>query len=118
MDAYRDAAPAARHAVDIASDKQGADILLIDVHEISSFADYLVILSAGSVRQIQALANDLTEAVESKGLDLHHREGANESGWVLLDFGDLVVHVFSPEQRDFYRLEQVWSKGKTLLHIQ
>ena len=112
------AAASARLAVDVASEKQGADIVLLDVHTVTAFTDFMVILTAASARQVSALANDLTEAVEQSGLPLHHREGTAESGWVLLDFADIVVHIFSPDQRDYYRLEQVWNKAKTLLHVQ
>ncbi len=113
-----EAGTAARRAVDAASDKQGSNIVLLDVRGVSAFADYMVVLTAGSVRQLNALADDLVEAVEKAGLRLHHREGSAESGWVLLDFGDVVVHVFSEEQRDFYRLEQVWRAGRELVRIQ
>ena len=113
-----DAGEAARKAVDTASDKQGSNIVLLDVRGVSTFADYMVVLTAGSVRQLNALAEDLIEAVETAGLRLHHREGSAESGWVLLDFGDVVAHVFSEEQRDFYRLEQVWRAGRELVRIQ
>ncbi len=85
---------------------------------MSGFTDYMVVLSVGSERQLRAITDDLAEAVEEAGLRLHHREGTAESGWVLLDFGDAVVHVFSEEQRDFYRLEQVWRAGKELVRIQ
>lgn len=122
MTTYRgtsaDAGAAARRAVDAASDKQGANIVLLDVRDVSAFADYMVVLTAGSVRQLNALAEDLIEAVGKAGLRLHHREGTAESGWVLLDFGDVVTHVFSEEQRDFYRLEQVWRAGRELVRIQ
>ncbi len=113
-----DAGAAARTAVDAASDKQGSNIVLLDVRGVSAFADYMVVLTAGSVRQLNALSEDLIEAVEKAGPALHHREGSAESGWVLLDFGDVVVHVFSEEQRDFYRLEQVWRAGRELVRIQ
>ncbi len=110
--------PAARLAVDVASDRQAEDIVLLDVRKVSGFADYMVIMSAGSVRQLSSLARELPDAIEQAGLDLHHREGTGDSGWVLLDFGDLVVHVFSVEQRDHYRLEQVWQSAKQLVRIQ
>lgn len=113
-----DIGAAAREAVGVASDKQAVDIVLLDVRDVSAFADYMVILSATNVRQVNALAKDLAEAVEDRGLPLHHREGSGDSGWVLLDFADVVVHIFSEAQRSFYRLEEVWSKGKTVLHIQ
>ena len=115
---HPDAGAAAHTAVDAASDKQGSNIVLLDVRGVSTFADYMVVLTAGSVRQLNALADDLIEAVGKDGPTLHHREGSAESGWVLLDFGDLVVHVFSEEQRDYYRLEQVWRAGRELVRIQ
>ena len=117
-DRAQPAAASARLVVDVASEKQGADIVLLDVHAVTAFADYMIILTAASARQVNALARDLTEAAEKSGLGLHHREGTAESGWVLLDFADVVVHIFSPEQRDYYRLEQVWKKAKTLVHVQ
>ena len=113
-----DAGAAARMAVNAASDKQASAITLLDVRGISAFTDYMVVLTAGSVRQLSALAEDLAETVERGGLALHHREGAADSGWVLLDFGDVVIHLFSEERREFYRLEQVWREGKELVRIQ
>lgn len=113
-----DAGAAARRAVDAASDKQASAVALLDVRGVSAFTDYMVVLTAGSVRQLNALADDLTETVESAGLRANHREGTAESGWVLLDFGDVVIHLFSEEQRAFYRLEQVWREGKELVRIQ
>ena len=114
----KEALDAAHHAVEIASDKQGTDIVLLDVRGVSGFSDYMVIMNAGSTRQLNALADDMTEAVEQAGLKLHHREGTPDSGWVLLDFADVLVHVFSEEQRRFYRLEQVWRSGKQLVRVQ
>ena len=113
-----DASAAARLAVDGASDRQTEDIVLLDVHEISSFADYMVLMSADSVRQANALASELEAAIERAGLDMHHREGTGDSGWVLLDFGDLVLHVFGQEQREFYQLQQVWKAAKQVVRIQ
>ncbi len=113
-----DAGAAAREAVDAASDKQASAVALLDVRGVSAFTDYMVVLTAGSVRQLNALAGDLTQTVEAAGLRVNHREGTAESGWVLLDFGDVVIHLFSEEQRAFYRLEQVWREGKELVRIQ
>ncbi len=113
-----DAGAAARKAIDAASDKQASAVVLLDVRGVSAFTDYMVVLTAGSVRQLNALADDLTETVAAAGLRVNHREGAPESGWVLLDFGAVVIHLFSEEQRAFYRLEQVWREGKELVRIQ
>lgn len=113
-----DTLEAARAAIDVASDRQASNIVLLDVAEVSGFADYLVIMSADNARQIDALAEEMDYALERQDHALHHREGGTDSGWVLLDFGNLVVHIFSEEQRDFYRLDQLWSSGKQLVRIQ
>ena len=116
--APEDIAAAARRAVDVASDKQASDILLLDVRDVTTFADYMVIMSANTPRQINALAEDLTAAVKESGLALHHREGTPSSGWLLLDFADVIVHVFDQTQRDYYQLEQVWRTARTVVRIQ
>jgi len=109
---------AAHLAVDVASDRQATDIVLLDVHAISGFTDFMVIMSVNSVRQLDAVADTLIEEIEKAGLTIHHREGKPDSGWVLVDFGDLVLHVFSEEQREHYRLEQVWALGKQVVRVQ
>ena len=102
----------------MASDNQASDIVLLDIGEVSSFADYFVILSADSARQIGALSEDLVDALERSGVRLHHREGTADTGWVLLDFGDVIVHLFGREKRDFYSLEGVWGQASELVRIQ
>lgn len=109
---------AARHVIDVASDRQATDIVLLDVRGVSGFADYMVIMSASSARQVRALADELEDQVRKAKWPVHHREGTPDSGWILLDFGDLVVHVFSETQREFYRLEQVWKTAKELVRLQ
>ena len=111
-------AAAARRAVDVASDKQASDILLLDVREVASFTDYMIIMSAVTPRQTNALAGDLTVAGKASGLLLHHREGTANSGWMLLDFGDVIVHIFDEEQREHYQLEQLWKAAKTVVRMQ
>ena len=92
--------------------------MLLDVHAISGFTDFMVIMSVNSVRQLDAVADTLIEEIEKAGLTIHHREGKPDSGWVLVDFGDLVLHVFSEEQREHYRLEQVWALAKQVVRVQ
>lgn len=113
-----DALEAARAAVEVASDYQATDIVLLDVRGVTSFADYLVIMSADNPRQLQTLSEELDYALDHNGWPLHHREGTIASGWVLLDFTEVVVHIFSEEQRAFYRLEQLWSAGRQVVRIQ
>ena len=107
----------ARYAVDVASDKLASDIVMLDISEISDFADYFVILSVESTRQMRAIVEDLEHALEEKGGIRHHREGTPESGWMLLDFGDVVIHVFGADERQFYNLESAWSEAAELVRI-
>jgi ribosome-associated protein len=108
----------ARKLVDIASDVQAEDIVLLDISKISVFADYFIILSAESDRQIRAIHEEMeTRLKKDDGVRLKHYEGTSESGWLLLDFGSVIVHIFSPEQREFYGLEQVWARAPQVLRI-
>jgi len=107
----------ARLAVEVAADKHAEDIVLLDLRGVSDFTDYFVILTAESPRQMETLAEDLEEALEAQHARLHHREGTSQGGWLLLDFGDLIIHLFGPEAREFYQLEQVWSQGSEVVRI-
>lgn len=90
----------------------------MDIREISSFADYFVICNGTSERMLQALADAALEGVH-KTFDFWGRlEGVPRDGWLLLDFGDVILHLFSPERRAYYRLEDLWSQGKVLLRLQ
>ncbi len=104
-------------AVDFASEKQAEDIVLLDLRGLSSFADYFVIMSAGSERQLGSLQEDLAEHLEAAGADLHHREGVPQAGWVLLDFSDVILHLFSAESREFYRLDQLWADAPQVVRV-
>lgn len=100
----------AHRAVDVLTERQALDIALIDISRTATFTDYFVIATAQSPLQFSALADYLEKDLEPEGHDLRHREGSADSGWLLLDFGDLIVHIFSPEKRAFYRLEELWGK--------
>ncbi len=108
----------ARKTVDLASEKQASDILLLDLRSLQVFTDYFVILTAESRRQIDALREELVQALKEMGVTNLRQEGTSESGWVLLDFGDVVVHIFAPEERAFYQLEQLWSNARQVVRIQ
>lgn len=105
--------------VDLLSDKQASDILLLDIRGVSLIADYFVICTVGSERQGAAILRDLDERLLE---DFRRRplnpEGRADSGWVLLDYGDVVVHVFAPAQRAFYDLEELWSSATPLVRLQ
>jgi ribosome-associated protein len=108
----------AQRIVDIASDRQAQDILLLDISQIASFADYFVICSGTSDRQLKAIVDNVVDTLEREGFHTVHTEGAPSSGWVLIDYGSVIVHVFAPEERDYYRLERLWGEAPTIVRIQ
>ncbi len=107
----------AQFIVDVASDKLAEDIVLLDLRSLAPFADYFVIMSAESSRQIEALEYDLTQSLKEAGVSRHRREGTPASGWVLLDFSDVIVHVFSPDEREFYDLERLWNRAPQVVRV-
>lgn len=104
--------------VDILDDRLAEDILLLDISEVSPFADYFVIATATSDRQSQALVDALVSELRDQKIKPLHTEGDRTSGWQLLDYGNIIVHIFSPDQRAFYRLEELWSKAKVVVRMQ
>ncbi|PZW24825.1 ribosome-associated protein [Thermosporothrix hazakensis] len=113
-----DPAQIAKAAVDIAYDKKAADILLLDIREVAMYADYFVICSGSNPRQILTIAESIDEELSKQGVSLLHREGTADTGWILLDFGDVIVHVLAPKEREYYQLERLWSEAKTVVYLQ
>jgi ribosome-associated protein len=109
----------AKRVVELAEEKRAADIVLLDIRPVSMVADYFVICSGNSERQLNALTRDITDTIkrETQRAPLH-ASGDASSGWVLLDYGDVVVHAFSPAERDYYRLEELWSGARPVVRIQ
>ena len=91
---------------------------MLDVHASCSFADYFVIASAESVRQLNAVWEAITDALKSQGAMPLHKEGTAESGWLLADYGSVVIHLFAVEEREFYRLEDLWKDAVAVLRMQ
>ena len=114
----QDALELARRIVDLAADKKASDILLLGVGQLTTVADYFVICSGASERQLGAIADGITEGLRTEGVRPIGREGAAGAHWLLLDFGAVVVHVFAPPERDFYQLEKLWAEAPTLLRVQ
>jgi len=108
----------ARHLVELAADKQAEDIVLLDLAKVSVLADYFIIATANSERQIKAITDYAQAESEKDDRKALHVEGDTNSGWVLLDYGDVVVHVMSPTQRAYYRLEELWRQAPMVLKIQ
>lgn len=99
---------------DALADKKGEDIKVIDISEISVIADYFVIVNGNSDSQIQALVENVEEKMHQAGYSMKQREGSRGGSWVLLDYGDVIVHVFDRESRSFYHLEHIWNDGKNV----
>lgn len=108
----------ARAIVDILEDKKAEDIVLMDIQELTTIADYFVICSGTSNRMLDALAGAVRDQMREKHQIRGRIEGLPQNGWVLADYGDVVVHIFSEDQRAYYRLEELWAGGKMLLRVQ
>lgn len=101
----------ARIAYDALSDKKGENIQIIDISGVSVLADYFIITDGTSDSQIKALVENVDEKMTKAGYTLRQQEGLSSGSWVLLDYGDIIVHVFEKENRAFYNLERIWSDG-------
>ncbi len=107
----KDYAKIAYNALD---DKKGINIKVIDISEVSVIADYFIIASGSNKSQVQALVDNVQEELDKAGLECKQVEGYNTANWILLDFGDIIVHVFNQEDRLFYDLERIWKDGKVI----
>lgn len=97
--------------VKAADSKRAEEIVALDVANVSLLADYFVIMQANSERQVKAIADEIEEKVAAAGVQVRDIEGKNAANWVLLDFGDVVVHVFRTKTRQFYNLEKLWAEA-------
>ena len=95
-------------------DKKGQDIKVIDIHNVSVIADYFVIASGTNSNQVQAIVDNVEEQLGRAGFEAKQIEGNRNSSWILMDYGDVIVHVFNEENRLFYDLERIWRDGKVL----
>jgi nicotinate-nucleotide adenylyltransferase len=114
----RSALDLARRVVELAEDKKAADIVLLDLAGLTTLADHFVICSGGSERQIEAIADGIVDGLRAEKVRPIGREGTAASHWVLVDFGTVIVHVFTPPERDYYQLERHWSEARTVLRVQ
>jgi ribosome-associated protein len=111
------AAELAHRIVDVASDKKGSDIVLLRTAELTTMADYFVIASGRSERQVQALSQAIIDELRDDGVRPLGVEGLAGARWVLLDYGSVIVHVFSPEEREYYGLERLWSQAAQVVRV-
>lgn len=108
----------ARRIVDLAADKKASDIVLLEIRALTTVADYFVICSGSSERQLGAIIDGVADGLRAEGERAIGREGTSDAHWMLLDFGSVIVHVMTPPERDFYQLERLWAEAPILLRIQ
>ena len=108
----------ARELVEAISDKKGSDIIMFDVRAVSLLADYFIICSGDTKRQVKAIVDDVLERAKDLGFKPAQIEGTPGSGWMVLDYGNIIAHILLPSQRDYYRLEELWSDAQLVVRIQ
>ena len=110
----------ARDIADVLLDKQGEDIIILDLRDLTPITDYFVICTGNSHRHLRTMANTIQETMKQHGTGFYARgvEGTAESGWILLDYNSVIVHLFDAEMRHFYQLEELWSAGRIVARIQ
>ena len=101
----------ARIAIDAMDDKKAIDIRVIDIEHISTLADYFIIASGSNRNQVQAMADEVDEKMGRAGYEPKQVEGYRNANWILMDYGDVVIHIFDEENRLFYDLERIWRDG-------
>ena len=92
-------------------EKGGIDIQILQVDHLTTITDYFVIVSGRNVQAVRALAEDVDEKLLEKGIEPRRREGMNESRWIVLDYASVILHVFHPEEREYYNIERLWMDG-------
>ncbi len=107
----------ARKIVDAALNRHASNIVLLDVRDACSFTDYFVICNGESERQLKAIAEEIDDMLSAENISPRRHQGNVNSGWIILDTGDIVIHIFAPQQREFYSLEDMWSAGTIVLKI-
>ena len=101
----------AKRVYELLDEKKAIDIKIIDISKISVIADYFIIAGGSNERQVKALADNVEESLGKEGIEPKHIEGYQGANWILMDYGDVIIHVFNQEQRLFYDLERIWTDG-------
>ena len=107
-----DSNTALKTAISALEDKKGENIKVIDISGISVMADYFVIASGKNLNQIKAMADEVEDKLSKIGVEPRQIEGANSSGWILMDYHDFIIHIFNEDMRLYYDIERIWSDGK------
>ena len=117
MEVALEANELAHAIIDIMANKKAANVLMLDMRSVTLLADYYILCDGLSIRQINAISDGLLEDLKKCGTQLASVEGVPESGWVLIDFGSVIVHIFSPEKRSYYRLEELWQEAPIVVRM-
>ena len=104
-------------AVHVMEEKKGTEIHVIDISKISVIADYFILVSGANKRQTQAISDEIEAQLGKKGVELRQKEGYAEGAWILLDYRDVVIHIFDSEDRRFYNLERIWTDGTVVENV-
>jgi ribosome-associated protein len=107
----------AHRIVEVASDKKASDVVLLRTAEVTTMADYFVICSGRSERQVQVLGHAIVDELRKEGIRPLGVEGRGAARWILLDYGSVIVHVFAPEEREYYGLERLWSNATQVVRV-
>lgn len=107
----------ALRAAEILYDKKARDILALDVSHMTVITEYMVICTARSAQQVHSLCDDVEDTLAEEGVLVRKKEGQNEGRWAILDYGHMLVHIFHPDERKFYRLERLWDEGTNRLEL-
>ncbi len=105
----------ATYVAEIANNKKAYDVQILDIRGLSGIADYFVICSGNSETQVQAITNEIKEKIDEVGMPIKGIEGNQQARWVLIDLGDVIVHVFHKEDRDYYKLERLWADAPRIV---
>jgi len=108
----------AQSVVDLAADKQASDIVLFDITTLTTIADFFVVMSVDNTRQLDSLQKEISDNLKTLGVTSRKREGALDSGWILIDCGDVIIHLFGTIERQYYKLDEAWSQAPVLIKIQ
>jgi ribosome-associated protein len=103
-----------QRAIEAAQDRKAVDVVVLDLRPADGFTDYFVIMTGANTRQIQAISDAIQDALGSTGVKPAHVEGGDRAGWILLDYFDFIVHIFSPDSRAFYALERLWGSAERI----
>ncbi len=105
-------------AVKVMEDKKGTEIKVIDISRVSVIADYFILVSGSSQRQTQAISDEIEMQLGRQGIEPKQKEGYQNGNWILLDYQDVVIHIFNGEDRRFYNLERIWTDGTVVSDVE